>query len=117
MWQKDRQVDISDSAPDSYVIFTCCDLLQKHCWSVWEFDNMRLNSGLIVVYWTLRGIWRIITFNVILTITNAIGKTLPSSDNNGFKISDPTSYVMTYSVPLVLLLFLGNLTVASGFLT
>jgi hypothetical protein len=49
--------------------------------------------------------------------TNAIGKTLPSSDKHGFQISGPTSYVMTYIVPLVLLLFLGNLTVVSRLLT
>jgi hypothetical protein len=49
--------------------------------------------------------------------TNAIGKTLPSSDKHGFQISGPTSYVMTYIVPLVLLLFLCNLTVVSRLLT
>ena len=38
-------------------------------------------------------------FNIVLTITNATGKTFPSSDKNGFQISAPTSYVMTYILP------------------
>ena len=32
----------------------------------------------------------------ILTIANATGQKLPSSDKNGFQILGPTSYVMTY---------------------
>jgi hypothetical protein len=33
------------------------------------------------------------------TITNATGKTFPSSDKNGIQISGPTSYFMTYILP------------------
>jgi len=54
-------------------------LLLKRCRSVWEFDNKILSDGHTVVKRTFRGIWRIITFNVIITITNAISKHLPSS--------------------------------------
>ena len=42
-----------------------------------------------------------ITFNIILTITNATGKIFPSSDKNGVQISGPTSYVITYILPPV----------------
>jgi hypothetical protein len=45
----------------------------------WEFDNKFLNDGHIVVLWVFRVIWCTITFNVILTITNAINKNLHSS--------------------------------------
>ena len=37
-----------------------------------------------------------ITFNVILTITNAISKTYLQAAQNGFQFSGPTSYAMTY---------------------
>ena len=53
--------------------------MQKRCQSVWEFDNKFMNDGHTVVKRTFRGIWRTITFNVILTINNAISKNLPSS--------------------------------------
>ena len=52
-------------------------LLRKRCRSVWEFDNKFLNDGHTIVYRTFGDIWY--TFNVILKITNAISKNLPSS--------------------------------------
>ena len=65
------------------VISTCCENVVK---SVWEFDNKFLNYAHTVVQRTFRGIWRTITFNVILTITNAISKNLPSRAQNGFQL-------------------------------
>ena len=60
--------------------------IAEHCWSVWEFDYMPLNGEHIVAYWIFRGIWRTITFNVILTINNATSKNLPSSVTNWLQI-------------------------------
>jgi hypothetical protein len=67
-------------------------MLWKRCRSVWEFDNNYLNDGHTVVYRPFRGIWCTITFNVILTITNAISKNLPSSGTKWIPI-------MTYIHP------------------
>jgi hypothetical protein len=36
---------------------------------------------------------------ILNTITYNTGKISPSSDSNGFRISGPTSYVMTYILP------------------
>jgi hypothetical protein len=59
------------------VISTCCEnvveVFESLTTSFWTMDTP-LFSG------RFRGIWRTITFNVILTITNAISKNLP-----GFK--------------------------------
>jgi hypothetical protein len=94
MWQKEKCVLFSESASDILRYFP---LLRKHCWSVWEFDNMLSKDKHIIVWRTFRGIWRTITFHIILTITNATGKIFPSSDKNGVQLWCPTSYVMTYS--------------------
>ena len=47
---------------------------------------MPLNDEHIVAYWIFRGIWRTITFTVILTINNATSKNLPSSVTNWLQI-------------------------------
>ena len=68
-------------------------LLRKGYRSVWEFDKF-LNDGHAVVWRTSRGIWRTITFNVILNITIIIRKkNVPSSGTKWLPI-------MTYIHPL-----------------
>ena len=55
-----------------------------------------MNDGHTVVWWTFRDIWQTITFNVILTITNATSKNLPSTGTKWLPI-------MTYiHTPLVI---------------
>ena len=69
-------------------------LLLKRCRSVWEFDNKILSDGHTVVKRTFRGIWSIITFNVIPPITNSISKNLPPSGIQWLPL-------MTYIHPLL----------------
>ena len=46
MWNKEKQAIFSESASDILCYF---HLLQKHCQSIWEFDNKFLYDGHIVV--------------------------------------------------------------------
>jgi hypothetical protein len=69
------------------VIFSSAKTLSK-CSKVWQqFFEWCTHRCL-----AFRGIWRTVTFNVILTITNAISKNLPSSGTKWLPI-------MTYNHP------------------
>ena len=73
-------------------------LLWKRFRSVWEFDNKFLNDG----HRCLADIWRTITFNVILTITNATSKNLPSSGTKWLPIMTcihPSVHLYSHLLP------------------